>query len=74
MEEMVFVLRNDHETMMKLVVEPWGESYEIPPRHCASVRLTGPMPGHLVTESRTSELVLHGWTGSVLGAVTVSPT
>jgi hypothetical protein len=55
---------NDDAVPLVLFLEPWAESFVIPPRSSIKIVAYRSDDGHLVIDNGDNELVVWGWTGS----------
>lgn len=60
----VLEVTNEDTAPLVLVLEPWAESYLVPPRTAVEIVAFAPDEGRLVVESAGHGLVVWGWTGS----------
>jgi hypothetical protein len=59
-------LVNPRETAVQLVLEPWGETYSIPPDSSVDIKACGPDGDALEIAHQPESIVVWGWPGSTL--------
>lgn len=58
-------ITNGRTELITFYLEPWGESYPMPPRESFEVRVTGPGSGTLEVEFAEDHATVWAWAGSV---------
>jgi hypothetical protein len=59
-------LVNPREVPVQLVLEPWGESYTIPPDDVIDIKVRGPQGEALEIAHQPEAIVVWGWPGSTM--------
>ena len=57
---------NPGDSAMHVRVEPWGREYDVDAGAKREFALTGPDPIDIEVEVLPAEVVIYGWTGSIL--------
>ena len=60
------IVENGRRERIRLLVEPWGDEYELAPDERRTVKMKGPEPPEIEITVDDHGLVIYGWTGSVL--------
>jgi hypothetical protein len=61
-----FKITNPHDSEITLVLEPWGETYSVPPGTCLDIVGQGPSGDGPELSPGEDAVVVWGWPGSVL--------
>jgi hypothetical protein len=60
------VLRNSSSDILTLLLEPWGEGYQMDPGATVEVHARGPEGGCLRVEVGDKIVTVYGWPGSLV--------
>lgn len=60
------VVSNSYPYEIVLTLEPWYEQYTMLPGVAVEVDFCGPSGGRLELEMRQNEIIIYGWSGSVV--------
>lgn len=61
-------IRNDRDTAVEVILEPWGMVIEIPPRSFVRVVAASPQAGELEVIEGDEQIAVYAWDGAIISA------